>query len=714
MLNKPINPYPYHKSIDVSEPFELSCEIDYNKNLDVEFTIYDKNTGDLALNRSGEKDGHTLKGDIEVGTRYVKASKEYDETKTYYTRSGDKEPYTYTEYNYSEGTWDDVYSTLYTIEDEISNGNDYMWQATYANIINEDVCKKHVVYNAYDGTTGNNIQKYTRGENRIDIHAPSVIEGLSGTTHSNSNEIFIYRDLVEINAVEGEDKMWNDMYDMWQQGEITHVYFKGYTQGFYKISSIKRNTYTGSSVSYYYFYVYLSRESANGDFKSGYGVQLFFFNYENIFPNIYDIAKICDKYYRIDDYEYNSITDNCLSLYLNTGLLDEVYDGDIIILYPQADIEYQQTPYYYFRARTSPEFQIKEIDNSQAELPYYTFIGSYFQNEHIDLDYVQFKLKLFDKESNNYVDIASSDKIYDLNYISDTDSYEFAYSFYGLVSGKKYEISLTAYDSEESVLVADSRFFDVAYDTQDANLISFSKENNSIKIDLSEVIPTDASTVWVKAFRYDCDRDILSLVTDLEVVSGGISVFDTLYDYNVSSGKTYKYIIETMSDGISNLITTNTIKPEFQSTSLIGLSRLNNKHTPIEFWNFSLSDTTELNDVTYELTRNYTNGFGKYKSVSKGNLNSASSSYSYFLGSIVKGEYYEPVDLSRRWNDFINDDTIKLLRTLDGEIAIISIDSAPIKKIRNGAEIARVVNFSYTQIGDTEGSRIYEAKLERR
>lgn len=64
MVNKPINPAPYHEAIDVLNEFNLSCKIDYNKDLDVDFSIYNAESNDLALVRNGQYYKHILSTNI--------------------------------------------------------------------------------------------------------------------------------------------------------------------------------------------------------------------------------------------------------------------------------------------------------------------------------------------------------------------------------------------------------------------------------------------------------------------------------------------------------------------------------------------------------------------------------------------------------------------------------------------------------------------------
>lgn len=634
MVNKPINPAPYHEAVDVLNEFKVKCEVDYKKELSSNFSIYDKESGDVCLSANGNYSNNFLSTDININS----------------------------------------------MAPELLNGKDYMWQVAYCNELRTENTKT---------ITTNTIANKNTNTIEISVNPFISTTGKTSTTTLYNATHVVYCGMSSTKQSELNDALSNggDVIIIISDNEML---YKG---------KVTKCTSNGDN----YAYVYFKRtEGKTGNDNYWERVNIFqstgFVNF-----NIYDIIKKdSNNYYRIDNYITNETT---LTLTVTPPLREDISANSTLTVFPQKDIDYQESPYYYFRARSTPNFYINDIENNIINAPFYTFSGTYSQNEDVGLNFVQFKISVFDSKMCNYVEIKKSEKIYDFLFNSETSAFEFSFNYSGLLSGHDYKIELLGYSDEGDNLFADSKFVNVLYETSDCDIASFSKDNSCIRLDFSSLLSSlTAGNVVVKVFRHNIDTDRLFLVGNFGLSFDGNISLNVLYDYNIASFKSYQYIIgvSNSSDEYSFYLT-NKQTVYFEGTSLIGLNYLNNYLNPIKFWNFELSEDQNLNDLNYELSRNYSIGFGKHKTVSMNNLNSMSSSCSHFLGNIKDCEYVETEHLKEEWLNFVNDDTIKLFRSVSGEIAIISIDSTSIKPMLYGSNnIARTISFSFTQIDDTD------------
>lgn len=115
-----------------------------------------------------------------------------------------------------------------------------------------------------------------------------------------------------------------------------------------------------------------------------------------------------------------------------------------------------------------------------------------------------------------------------------------------------------------------------------------------------------------------------------------------------------------------------------------------------------------MSELSNEMSREYMNSFGKYPKELKGQQNYISGQCSGLLGNEKDGIYVEPRGIKDSWNNFINDETTKLYRGLDGETMIISIETSRIKPLYYpNVGLVNEVHMTFKEIAPTSQYAIF-------
>ena len=163
---------------------------------------------------------------------------------------------------------------------------------------------------------------------------------------------------------------------------------------------------------------------------------------------------------------------------------------------------------YYFKARATPQIDIyfegdvtPIVDGSDVNSSTQTFVGTYSQNDNINISYHKFDLYL----NGNLID--TTGEVYSAN---------ISYTYDRFLSGNSYDIKLTVVTDDE-VQVDISKFFDVSYDIQTVSLIPTVEVNydkNCIDVDYSMLKVINGNLDGTAQYGVTIDGDITGTTID--------------------------------------------------------------------------------------------------------------------------------------------------------------------------------------------------------
>lgn len=165
---------------------------------------------------------------------------------------------------------------------------------------------------------------------------------------------------------------------------------------------------------------------------------------------------------------------------------------------------------FYIKARSNPSLSINDLssesldDNGNLKYRSATFYGKYSQDQNISIKYHRWTLYNLDNEEI----LSQTDNIYNSN---------LSYTFDGFNTGSKYKIRLDV-TSQEEQYIYDEYEFSVLYDTStiaNKTNIYFNKENNSVRINLGDIILSKPVT------SDDCKYQIIDK-NYLQILQGNI------------------------------------------------------------------------------------------------------------------------------------------------------------------------------------------------
>lgn len=403
--------------------------------------------------------------------------------------------------------------------------------------------------------------------------------------------------------------------------------------------------------------------------------------------------------------------------------------GDTIRFWNRDKADFNLSPTYYFRTKQEPtiaitQSKLKDVNGVNELNDIKCEFGIDYVPAIIDLNYVEytptgsnlnyFYLYLYVFNSKSYAwDLQEKSPMF----FNGTSSYEFT----GLADGQKYKIVGVCVDKDGDEWSAEGLEFVVNKPAILSNTHSSFNENTAtIDILLNDVLNSykTASLEFYKVLKTDADA-----VIELEYAGGGLAksdgavYFDKWSDYNIKNDSYYDYYLRVSYTGKESgtdvgedlWLVASDVHTDFEGTSILGLEKsngtqLNIAHNFNLFYHFD-NDSADLKN---EISREYLNSFGRYPKEIKGNQNYISGSCSGLLGSENNGIYEEPRGIRNKWNNFINDDTIKLYRGIDGETMIISIDSSSVKPYNfSGIGLVNEVRITFKEIASTKQYAIF-------
>lgn len=502
----------------------------------------------------------------------------------------------------------------------------------------------------------------------------------------------------------------------------------------------------GHGAQYSYGYTY------NSDFFPYTQARLYNSDALNKQENISGMLECNNQYYRIEKCEYS---ESEYGYILSTRpVISNSAVGDELSVWTHNSANFNITPTYYFRAKGSPTFSINSdmlslVDDTKVLNDFRCeFKLNYSIHSH-QPSYFYLYLLIYNEQTHNWELKERSPMMYE------RDS---AYTFFGFADNCTYRAYGVCMDVDGDEWTTEYLDFTVSIpfvSIFNASTI-FNAENTSIDIQLGDVlnIYKNASLEF-----YKCRKTETGEITRMDYAGGGICktggengsvdnapyiqngtliLFDKWSDYNIRNDSHYDYYIRVSytgknydlygnpiddtddcnvidndkSKGVDFLCIGSNIYTNFNGTSILGLSRVSPTELCItKHFQFFYHFDNNLGELTSELNREYIDSFSKYPKELKGHKNYISGSCSGLLGSEQIGSYVEPKGLRDSWNNFINDDSIKLYRGIDGETMIISIETSRVKPfIYAGVGIVNEVSMTFREIASTEGYVIFSTE----
>lgn len=192
-------------------------------------------------------------------------------------------------------------------------------------------------------------------------------------------------------------------------------------------------------------------------------------------------------------------------------------------------------------------------------------------------------------------------------------------------------------------------------------------------------------------FKYHYDTRTLELLDDiteetqLEYIPGG----DTVYCKYYTDLEEFDCTLET-----------NEISTDFRSSSILSLKNNGDKYELNKYFASKATITSDDTQLQINMENNYLKGFDLFEKEQKG-----------YVGNIV-GQETIMLDLDTKcdeWIDFVNSDTVKILKTYGGKTMVVGIASSSIQPYYFPAygELNEV-SFNYREIGDVRDFPVFE------
>lgn len=439
-----------------------------------------------------------------------------------------------------------------------------------------------------------------------------------------------------------------------------------------------------------------------------------------------------DYYYLIENVSYNTENkeNNYIELQIFPPLVKNVSEETIVNIYPNAN--YNISPDYYFRCKAEPTISIKSTSKIK-EVPETTDLGDITKN------------KLYDIESDFKVTFKPGENCTDMNYYqlhyyikSDNDDYvlveksnklfpdDAGYSFKGFVNGGSYKVVAICVDNDGDEWT-EELCFDVSYDIKNSgniiNCVRFNEDDYSIKVNIESLI-----SKYPDAENIDSDLPYSFKIYKqrkgylfADYVGECSSWSPKLADHNIQNDMNYTYFLKVAKkveddssdldiEGIYNI---GEITPVFVGSCIMGLKKTsNNTYQVAKVFHLNYHFNDCMHESAQELIRDYSGTFGKYQQEIKGSVNYLTGVAEGLLGYEVDGGYAEPNNIKNDWLEFINDDSLKLYKGMDGNTMLVSITTSKIKpRYYEEYGLVNEVNISYKQIGDTNNIAIYDLEV---
>ncbi len=436
--------------------------------------------------------------------------------------------------------------------------------------------------------------------------------------------------------------------------------------------------------------------------------------------NISGLMEYGDNYYLVKN---SNFIEHNYTLSVYPSIPTNIQIGDEISVWNHEMAEFNTTPSYYFRLKTPPDITINDYSQFEIDddINYLRDInckfGLNYNSLDIKLNYYYLYLYVLNPKSHKWEIKERSPMLYNLE-----DTYEFK----GLANGQEYKVYAVCTDSDGDEWTTDEIEFVV-----DPLLVTidiptaFNKKNATIELYVKEILNRYTKYVHLEFYRvFKKDIDAVKNLEYAGEVIGKISeltICNKWNDYNIKNNSYYDYYVrvnytgkQSYEDkGVDIYHVNSDIYTDFEGTSILSLEKTSNDKLAIKYsFNLLYHFDSNMNELTYEISRDYINSFSKYPKELKGHQNYITSSCSGLLGSENNGIYEEPKDIRAAWSNFVNDDSIKLYRGLDGETMIISIETSKIKPYNYpSVGLVNEVHFTFKEIASADTYAIFTTEI---
>lgn len=769
MINKPINPYPYNCCVEDNGEWAIEYEIPNNQKIDGRYIqIDDLETGEAVLHTNENLDSPISQVSYAVETQLSEdGNGEYSWSSLYWqtpTQDGDKYsvhgcsdknqlqvvcqdissvyPIGYPD-SYDVETWFDIEPLVY----DYTVSGETVYEPTYSEP--REVGSGEIAKNTYMGIMGTFKLESSKIRGYWDNATLDEIGDTNEYCYEGQLTDYYGYECIEFWGGENFGIFNNKVLEIGLGKCIICIYDRD--NNFIAAGRILAHTKTLSEWAYGFRKAYIidnslfgkvlssnlnqilideSTSSTNSGTKRIYDIgRIVLKNIDEVNNTLFlssGLVKLGDNYHIIKN---SSFTDYYYQLDMfpspnSSGIIDDgEYLGDTISVWDNSKANFNTTPAYYFRTKIPPEISVMgSLDNY-----YITDIkgdfGINYTSSSCAINYFYLYLFVYDKDNAKWVLQEKSPAYYN---IKDT------HTFVGFVNGQKYRVRGVCVDNDgDEWTTADITFDCLHYPYLSQKAFAdlygvvtrFNSKSTTIDISLSSIIASYSDVSDIKVEFYKVIQNDTSAVDYITYAggglckTGGVLIFDCWHDYNIKNDAVYDYYMRltfTESDVENSrwYIVGSKIQTDFCGASILGLEVATGTELAIVH-NFNLfyRFDSNMSELITEISRDYVNTFGRYPKELKGFQNYLSGQFSGLLGSEINGIYEEPKGIRSQWNNFINDDSIKLYRGLDGETMIISIDTIKVKPYHYaGVGLVNEVHFTFKEMSPTEKYAIFSTE----
>jgi len=220
--------------------------------------------------------------------------------------------------------------------------------------------------------------------------------------------------------------------------------------------------------------------------------------------------------------------------------------------------------------------------------------------------------------------------------------------------------------------------------------------------------------------------DINSLITGYKVfreengvlyyISDTSKNIKTLYDFNTKANTKLSFYIYPKITGendktiLSSPIKSDYITPSWNGWSVIGLKKQSKNEYTVDknnIWNFQLN--IESGTIGDTVNRQLHETYSRFPKVMYGKRRYKEGSLSCLLGNISQSdcEYYDSPALMDKWEEFVNNGELKLLKTTKGMIYPVDIYNSKFNIMDEVLGEVIELSFDYVQLEDANNIRVY-------
>lgn len=601
---------------------------------------------------------------------------------------------------------------------KIENGRDYYWNTLY---YGEELGGEQEAIISKDSSAGSNTIYVSTTDSvvwtgtKLDLYKYRFASN-SILIDSSSSFRFYYNSILANPSNYGMEITVTD-------GGVT-------TTNYYTIKTIRKN-----SLHYGHFEVFFNEYLA-GYSHDDYSLKLYDVTIGGVKPS--SIVIIGNNRYTINAI---NVAEGSLAVELNEKLIEGCSDGGKIYYIDNSNIEYNNSPNYYFVAKSTPVFQVVSgdtyttedgtiIDNvidvsGELKAPQGIFNVKYVQDDgKIDLDYLYYNI--WEQEESpfepRYKLIYQSPKYSNIKYSSE-GILNCELNYKGFAHNSNYYIECIGKDKNGGYLTAERLRFGSSYYRYSKDLSNYIKCSGvSVLIDMNILLLHQFDYIsdgCIYVYRQKRGSNNIEFVGECLVRNGACegSVFEdfvvanhTEYTYTFSICKgnpqtPYKTIqssvyLRTDFNGayIASLLENTPPDINTMLSDTIKGSKGNYVINTKDCWRLNLKFENSLSAIAYNLSREKVGGFGKYFKILKGNMEAISSDEKYLLGNIDDGcSYFEITSMQQLWRDFVQNEKLKFYRPYVGEPMVIDVMSFSLQPFSYVNGIVNELSFEYVQ-----------------